>query len=53
MFEMHYFSDKFSNVVKRWELLVPTHFKPFMVMTWSCVIWPNRDFSNWSWRNRN
>jgi len=49
MSKMHYFSNKLSTINRRaMEALRP----PAMIVTWSCVIWPNLCFSNWLWRNR-
>jgi len=43
---MHYFSTKFSKIAKHWGLSAPSAFNR---VTWSCVIRPNSDFSNWLW----
>jgi len=41
---MHYFSNKFSKIAKRCgsPTLVPLN--PSILVTWSCVIWPNWGF---------
>jgi len=44
--KMHYFSNKFSKIAKRWGLSVEL-FESSIWVSWSCVIWPNCGFSNW------
>jgi len=43
---MHYFSNKSLKFAK------PGSGKPPMLVTWSCVVWPNYSFSNWLWQSR-
>jgi len=47
MSKMHYFSNKFSKLAKRWGFSPPAHLKhSILVVTWSSVIWPNCVFSS-------
>jgi len=47
---MRYFSNKYSKIVKRSGSSPPPapHYLWILVI-WSCVIWPNCDVSNWLW----
>jgi len=49
---MHYFSNKFLNIVKSWGLSAPSALKSSILVTWSCVMWPNCVFLSWLWWNQ-
>jgi len=53
MSKLHYFSKKISKIAKCWGLSDSSTPKPFILVTWSCVIWPNCCFSNRLQQNRN
>jgi len=52
MIKMHYFSNKFSKIAKRWRLSAPSVSSSSILVTWSYVICPNCGFPSWLWRNR-
>jgi len=53
MSKMHYFSDKFFKIAKRW--VFPTPASLNLQYWWpalSSVIWSKSGFWSWLWRNR-
>jgi len=46
MSKMHYFSNKFSKILKRKGLSAPCAPLPLILVTWSWVIWSNCGLSN-------
>jgi len=53
MSTMHYFSDKFSKIAKRWGFPPPFPQRRLtsVLLTWNYVIWPSSAFGSWLWRN--
>jgi len=54
MSKLHYFSHKFyfQKSPSAGSSPPPAPSKSSILMTRSCVIWPNCSFSNWLWQNR-
>jgi len=51
MSKMHYFSNKFSKIAKHQGFSALSFLSSSILVTWSCMIWPNCGLSNWLWVN--